>query len=111
MAGFSAWRKLGRFVRRGEKGIAILVPMTLRRSLMELVMASERTTSRARAQLSVSSLATCSMSTRRTPAFAEVTGEPGDHVVALKGFLASRNIEPSYGNAELALRTVIDPTA
>jgi hypothetical protein len=33
VAGFSAWRKLGRFVRRGEKGIAILVPMTLRRSL------------------------------------------------------------------------------
>ena len=29
VAGFSAWRKLGRFVRRGEKGIAILVPMTL----------------------------------------------------------------------------------
>ncbi len=30
VAGFSAWRKLGRFVRRGEKGIAILVPMTCR---------------------------------------------------------------------------------
>jgi hypothetical protein len=30
-----------------------------------------------------------------------VTGEPGDHVVALKGFLASRNIELSYANAEV----------
>ncbi len=31
VAGFSAWRELGRFVRRGEKGIAILVPMTCRK--------------------------------------------------------------------------------
>jgi len=35
VAGFSAWRKLGRFVRRGENGIAILVPMTLRRAAQE----------------------------------------------------------------------------
>ena len=35
------------------------------------------------------------------PAFAEVTGEPGDHVVALKGFLVSRDIKLSYANAEL----------
>ena len=31
VAGFSAWRKLRRFVRRGEKGIVILVPMATRR--------------------------------------------------------------------------------
>jgi hypothetical protein len=35
------------------------------------------------------------------PAFAEVTGEPGEHILALKGFLASRNIELSDANAEL----------
>ncbi len=49
VAGFSAWRKLGRFVRRGEKGIAILVPMTLRRSLHEAgndVGADDATTTR-----------------------------------------------------------------
>lgn len=28
VAGFHAWRKLGRFVRKGEKGIAIVVPRT-----------------------------------------------------------------------------------
>ena len=32
VAGFSAWLKLGRHVRRGEKGIAILVPLTFRRA-------------------------------------------------------------------------------
>jgi antirestriction protein ArdC len=30
MAGFHSWRKLGRFVRKGEQGIAILAPVTLR---------------------------------------------------------------------------------
>ena len=30
VAGFHAWRKLGRFVRRGEKGIAILAPLAKR---------------------------------------------------------------------------------
>src|SRR5688572_25937497 len=32
VAGFHTWRTLGRFVRRGEKGIAILAPIVKRRS-------------------------------------------------------------------------------
>src|SRR5436190_7886763 len=32
VAGFQAWRKLGRWVRRGETGIAILPPITRRRA-------------------------------------------------------------------------------
>ena len=31
VAGFQAWRALGRFVRKGEKGIAIMAPITARR--------------------------------------------------------------------------------
>ena len=31
VAGFQTWRTLGRFVRRGEKGIAILAPIVARR--------------------------------------------------------------------------------
>ena len=31
VAGFHAWRTLGRFVRKGEKGIAILAPIVSRR--------------------------------------------------------------------------------
>jgi hypothetical protein len=33
VAGFHTWRKLGRFVRKGEKGIAILAPITARRDV------------------------------------------------------------------------------
>ena len=32
LAGFQTWKSLGRFVRRGEKGIAILAPIVRRRS-------------------------------------------------------------------------------
>ena len=35
------------------------------------------------------------------PEFAEVAGDPGAYVALLKTFLASRNIELSYANAEL----------
>ena len=31
VAGFQTWRTMGRFVRRGEKGIAILAPIVARR--------------------------------------------------------------------------------
>ena len=32
VAGYQAWRQLGRWVRRGETGIAILAPITRRRT-------------------------------------------------------------------------------
>src|SRR5438270_13533289 len=35
VAGFHAWRKLGRFVRKGEKGIAILAPIVGRKTVDE----------------------------------------------------------------------------
>src|SRR6266849_3378157 len=33
VAGFQTWRTLGRFVRKGEKGIAILAPIVTRRKV------------------------------------------------------------------------------
>lgn len=35
VAGFATWRSMGRFVRKGEKGIAILAPMVARRRAAE----------------------------------------------------------------------------
>src|SRR5258705_7698773 len=32
VAGYQTWRKLGRFVRKGEKGIAIIAPLVRRKS-------------------------------------------------------------------------------
>jgi hypothetical protein len=105
VAGFSAWRKLGRFVRRGEKGIAILVPMTLRRSLQDAgngVGTDDVTTARAILGFKPGYVFDVSQTDGEPlPEFAEVTGDPGAYVALLKSFLASRNIELSYANAEL----------
>ena len=105
VAGFSAWRKLGRFVRRGEKGIAILVPMTLRRSLDEAgngVGTEDVTTARAILGFKPGYVFDVSQTDGEPlPEFAEVTGDPGAYVALLKSFLVSRNIELSYANAEL----------
>jgi len=105
VAGFSAWRKLGRFVRRGEKGIAILVPMTLRRSLLEAgndVGTDDATTTRAILRFKPGYVFDVSQTDGEPlPEFAEVTGDPGAYVALLKSFLASRNIELSYANAQL----------
>src|SRR5580704_4388571 len=35
VAGYQTWRKLGRFVRKGEKGIAIIAPMIRRKPEVE----------------------------------------------------------------------------
>src|SRR5579863_2714051 len=41
VAGYQTWRKLGRFVRKGEKGIAIIAPMIRRKPGAESVESTE----------------------------------------------------------------------
>ena len=105
VAGFSAWLKLGRHVRCGEKGIAILVPMTSRRFASSGVGATEPDDSgRSREILGFKPGYVFDVSqTDGEPlaAFVEVSGDPGDHIVALKAFVATLGIELSYANAEL----------
>jgi len=102
VAGFSAWRKLGRFVRRGEKGIAILVPMTFRRSGATMADADDTQVSRTVLGFKPGYVFDVSQTDGEPlPTFAEVCGDPGNHIAALKGFVASRAIELSYANGEL----------
>ena len=44
VAGFHAWRKLGRFVRKGEKGILILAPMIFKHAEAEAAKTDEEKT-------------------------------------------------------------------
>lgn len=104
VAGFSAWRKLGRFVRRGEKGIAILVPMTLRRSVYDAGngVPAEDVTARVIVGFKPGYVFDVSQTDGDPlPDFAEVTGDPGAYVALLTAFLATHDIELSYANAEL----------
>lgn len=105
VAGFVAWRKLGRFVRRGEKGIAILVPMTYRnRDDHDVADSSNAETGAARTLVGFKAGYVFDISQtdgESLPAFAEVSGDPGVFAALLREFVASRGISISYANAEL----------
>lgn len=104
VAGFVAWRKLGRFVRRGEKGIAILVPMTYRNRDDHDVADSSNEETGARTLVGFKAGYVFDISQtdgESLPAFAEIGGDPGVFAALLKDFVASRGISISYANAEL----------
>jgi N-terminal domain of anti-restriction factor ArdC len=60
IAGFRTWNQLGRFVKKGEKGIVILAPIVRRKA------ENDRITKRLRPPLPVFALPTCSMTLKRT---------------------------------------------
>ena len=42
VAGYQTWRKLGRYVRKGEKGIATIAPLIRRKSETESLESTEK---------------------------------------------------------------------
>jgi antirestriction protein ArdC len=105
VAGFATWRQLGRFVRRGEKGIAILVPITYRRREIEDASdadMSERDTVRTVIGFKTGYV----FDVRQTDgeplaALAEVIGDPGEFGARLRAFAKGCGIEIEYRNREL----------
>lgn len=92
VAGFHAWRKLGRFVRKGEKGIAIMAPIIGRREAD-----SDDTT----AKTVVGFRAAYVFDVAQTdgaplPDTAEAAGDPGGATDRLKAAIAARGIALDY---------------
>jgi antirestriction protein ArdC len=105
VAGFATWRQLGRFVRRGEKGIAILVPIAYRRHNIDADRELERS-DRDPVRTIVGFKAGYVFDISQTdgkplPVLTEVSGDPADFAMQLKAFANSRGIEVGYGNGEL----------
>jgi antirestriction protein ArdC len=105
VAGFTTWRQFGRFVRRGEKGIAILVPLTYRRREIEDV--SDAEISEGDAVRRVVGFKTAYVfdvsQTDGEPlaSLAEVAGDPGEFGARLTIFAKGCGIDVAYGNREL----------
>src|SRR5688572_14497803 len=85
VAGFHTWRTLGRWVRKGEKGIAILAPITARRR-DEADEDEQRTVVGFRAAYVFDVQQTDGA---QLPQPAEASGDPGDKVTALKAAIAA----------------------
>ena len=90
VAGYNAWRKLGRQVRRGARGIRILAPVVYR--------AAERDDS---AERVVAFKTACVFDVSQTdgrplPAPAEVQGDPGRYLERLKRWAAASGVNIEY---------------
>src|SRR5271157_4244338 len=98
VAGFRAWLRLGRYVRKGEKGIVILAPMVGRKkSASEQLSEDEETRLFGFRAAHVFDLSQTEGDP--LPEFATVTGDPGDLTDKLKSFVAHKGIELEYSEA------------
>jgi hypothetical protein len=92
IAGFRAWQRLGRHVRRGEKAIRILAPVVWRDPEDEN-----------RKTHLVAFRTACVFDVSQTegkplPGFAAVAGDPGGHLARLKDFLRDNRISLDYSD-------------
>ncbi|GAF71170.1 unnamed protein product, partial [marine sediment metagenome] len=109
VAGFRAWRKLGRWVLKGERGIAILAPMVWRRDVRtEPSPYEEQDDDLAEAGMLASDGAMgfktahvfdiSQTEGKPLPAFSQVAGNPGRYLDQLRRFAAERSIQVQYAD-------------
>ena len=89
VAGFHAWRKLGRFVKKGEKGIGIVAPIVVRKDV-------ENDESGVRGFRIVHVFAFESTDGQPLPELAKIGGDPGEATARLRRFIEAKGIELSY---------------
>jgi antirestriction protein ArdC len=97
VAGFNAWKKLKRFVKKGEKGIAIIAPMVIHpREEQAADHAEERTVLRFKA---VHVFDVAQTDGEPLPEFACVAGNPDGHTGRLKTLIAAKGIALEYADS------------
>jgi hypothetical protein len=92
VAGFQTWRSLGRFVRRDEKGIAILAPIVGRRS----ADTGDDDTKAVVGFRAVHVFDIAQTDGQPLADIAEATGDPGDRTTTLRTAIAERGISVDY---------------
>jgi antirestriction protein ArdC len=94
VAGFHSWRKLGRYVRKGEKGILILAPMILKSAEAETAASDEQ---KSILRFKAAYVFDVSQTDGEPlPEFAAVQGDPAGHLEMLKQFVTDRGITLEY---------------
>ena len=98
VAGFQRWRQLGRFVKKGEKGILILAPLVRRKSA-EATSSEDSDDGRSRAVVGFRAAYVFDVSQTdgaELPEFSSITGDPGERLDQLKELVVSRGVELRY---------------
>jgi antirestriction protein ArdC len=94
VAGFHAWKELGRNVKKGEKGIRILAPMIGKKAEAEAGQAEPST--RVYGFRGVYVFDISQTEGKELPSFAKVSGEAGRTLEALLKFAADSSIEVEF---------------
>ncbi|WP_425399934.1 ArdC-like ssDNA-binding domain-containing protein [Aeoliella sp.] len=95
VAGFRKWLELKRYVRKGEKGIAILAPLTYRRKV-EADDGREQTESGVRGFRVVHVFDVSQTEGEELPELAHIKGDPGDLLEGLETLVRESGIELRY---------------
>ena len=104
VAGYRTWQKLGRYVRRNEKGIAIMAPIVRRRNVMDTndeIQKSEASEEAAEVLVTFKTAYVFDVSqTKGKPLaeFARVQGDPADYTERLKEYVAEQGITIEYSS-------------
>ena len=98
VAGFQTWKQLGRYVKKGAKGILILAPVPLRKDAeaSDREEATERPVVHFRA---VYVFDVADTDGDALPELGNAEGDPSGHTERLKEFIASRGIQLEYSDA------------
>lgn len=102
VAGFRTWQKLGRYVKKGERGIAILAPII--RYKKALLINNEEDNSEQFEKETLIAFKTAYVfdigQTNGKPLaeFARVQGDPTDYIDRLKKYIAEQDIKVEYSN-------------
>jgi hypothetical protein len=104
VAGFHTWRKLGRIVKKGEKGIAILAPLVRRQSVDALDLKPDEDEQLGREKACsvrgfkvVHVFDVSQTEGRPLPEFAEAEGDPRQHLDQLRQAVHRHGIVLNYG--------------
>lgn len=92
VAGFQTWRSLGRFVKKGEKGIAIIAPMLLRREPKVATLSSDGEPDDVLRFRVVWVFDVSQTDGEPLPAIASAQGDPGIHLTQLKAAISAHGI-------------------
>lgn len=96
VAGFHAWLKLGRYVRKGEKGIVILAPMVGRKRCTDCEVLEEDQRTRLFGFRAAHVFDVSQTEGNPLPEFATVQGDPREYTGHLTRFVANQNIVLDY---------------
>ena len=102
VAGFTRWKQLGRHVKKGERGIAILAPLVIRRKVEETQDDGTQETVHMRALSGFKVVHVFDVSQtdgKELPEFAEIAGDPGEAITRLESVIQGHDIVVGYADS------------